>query len=31
MSFKEYISQFKDLNEFTKEQKLVLITGKVYI
>ena len=30
MSFKEYISQFKDLNEFTKEQKLVLITGKVF-
>ena len=30
MSFKEYISQFKDLNEFTKEQKLVLITGKIF-
>ena len=30
MSFKEYISQFKDLNEFSKEQKLVLITGKVF-
>ena len=30
MSFKEYISQFKDLNEFTKEQKLVLIAGKVF-
>ena len=30
MSFKECISQFKDLNEFTKEQKLVLITGKVF-
>ena len=30
MSFKEYISQFIDLNEFSKEQKLVLITGKVF-
>ena len=30
MSFREYISQFKDLNEFTKEQKLVLITGQVF-
>ena len=30
MSFKEYISQFKDLNEFSKEQKLVLITGKQF-
>ena len=30
MSFKEYISQFKDLNEFSKEQKLVLITGKEF-
>ena len=30
MSFKEYLSQFKDLNEFSKEQKLVLITGKVF-
>ena len=30
MSFKEYIAQFKDLNEFSKEQKLVLITGKVF-
>ena len=30
MSFKEYISQFKDLNDFSKEQKLVLITGKEF-
>ena len=30
MSFNEYISQFKDLNEFSKEQKLVLITGQIF-
>ena len=30
MSFKEYISQFKDLNEFTKLQKFVLITGQEF-
>ena len=30
MSFIEYISQFKDLNDFSKEQKLVLITGKEF-
>ena len=30
MSFKEYISQFNDLNDFTKEQKLVLIAGKEF-
>lgn len=30
MSFKKYISDFKDLNEFTKEQKLILITGQVF-
>ena len=30
MSFKKYISEFKDLKEFTNEQKLVLITGQVF-
>ena len=30
MSFKEYISQFKDLKEFTKLQKFVLITGQEF-
>ena len=30
MSFKEYISQFNDLSDFTKEQKLVLIAGREF-
>ena len=30
MSFKKYISELNDLNQFTKEQKLVLIAGKVF-
>ena len=30
MSFSKYISEFKDLNEFSKEQILVLIAGKEF-
>ena len=30
MSFKKYISEFQNLEEFSKEQKLVLIAGKEF-